>query len=60
MARYAKSYKIKIIDDDQTKPKFVFFGLNNEVVEELPLINMTEEEILQALKERGVRIHEEL
>ena len=55
MTRHAGRYGIKIKEDDEAKPKFVFYGAEGEVVEEMLLANMNEQQMHEELQARGFR-----
>ena len=56
MRRYAHGYKIKVKEKDDVLPMFTFYGMNGEVIEELPFHKMPLEQIHEELKTRGFNL----
>lgn len=55
MARYADKYGIKIKEKEDAKPKFIFYGPDGEVLEEIALAHLSEEQLHDQLQARGFR-----
>ncbi len=56
MAESARLYGVKIIEEDEVPPTFVFYDQQGKVAEEVAMGNLTKEQMHQTLRSRGFNL----